>query len=137
MNKGSRKQGDLARRSPTQSLDHTANRRPQREPLPLSTVRYPLMRTVLGDRMSPRIRPPAGAFQPSRASPAAVVRGSTRARSTAKRLSSPFLQSTLLMQSVPERAMVCARRHIRREVLFATKRTGGKGARRPRSKVRC
>jgi len=136
MSKGSRNKGDLARRSPTQSLDHTANGRPNWEPVPLSPVRNPLMRTVLGD--TAQRRSPSLPVKPAaRRSPTVAVRAS--GRSSQRQIKSPFLNATLLTPQLSQRAMLCARRTIRREVLFAVKRTskGSSGSRRPRSKVGC
>lgn len=134
MRKGSRKSETRGRSS--YSLDHTVSRA-NREPIPTSTLT--LMRTVLGDSravtkqgQSPAKRAIAPAW---RRSPTVVVRAS--GRSSQRQIKSPFLNATMFTPQVTNRAMVCARRHIRREVLFATKRTNGSGAKRPRSKVRC
>lgn len=84
-----------------------------------------LMRTVLGDRISG-----------SRESPIVRSRASRRSR-----LVSPWEQVNFVSPQLTERAQICARRAIRREVLFAIKGTGkGSGARRrysEKSKVRC
>jgi len=132
-----------ARRFP-QSLGHTAGRsrdssasldaevfsfKPQ-------TVRSPLIRTVL---IEPEVLQPPPPRRGSQASPTAQSRAT--GRSSQKRVRSPFLNATMLTPELTERALVCARRGIRREVLFATKRTG-KGSQSPRrftfkSKMRC
>lgn len=100
-------------------LDHTA------EPSHSYNSTPPLMRTVLGDR-TPGLA--------TRSSP--VVRSRATGRS---RLVTPWEQVRLISPELTKRAMVCARRTIRREVLFATKATGkgSKSPRGPRSKVRC
>lgn len=103
----------------TEPLDHTA------EPSVLHHSTPPLMRTVLGDRL-------AG----TRQSPVVRSRASGRSRPV-----TPMQQVRLISPELTERAMVCARRSIRREVLFAIKGTG-RGAKSKRkysarSKVRC
>lgn len=95
-------------------------------------VRSPLIRTVLVDSVY-QPRPQRG--RPN--SPVAQARAT--GRSSDRRIRSPFLNATMLTPELTERALICARRGIRKEVLFATKRTG-KGAKSPkryRSKVRC
>lgn len=86
----------------------------------------PLMRTVSGDRLPG-----------SRSSPVTRARSSIRSRKLTPWESSGFVTPPMLS----ERSQVCARRSIRREVLFAIKATGrGSGGRRKRtehSKVRC
>lgn len=119
------------------SLDHTVSRR-DRGPLP-STVR-PLMRTVLGDTSRSRLvssKPPRALVRV--ASPAAVVRASGRSVSLQTKAASPFRQATFYKPMVPQRSLDCARRTIRREVLFATdrRRKGSGGGRRKQSKARC
>lgn len=113
-------------------LDHTVSPRQRtRGPEPLSTL--PLMRTVLGDSLRGVTKQAPKA--PLRRSPTVVVRAT--GRSTDRQIKSPFLNATMFTPELTNRAMECARRHIRREVLFATKRTNGSGAKRRRSKVRC
>lgn len=85
----------------------------------------PLMRTVPGDRIPG-----------SRSSPLARSRASIRSRAV-----TPWEQARLLSPQLTARALICARRSIRREVLFAIKGTG-KGAKARRNytkstKVRC
>lgn len=133
-----------ARRITTQSLGHTAGRSLGRiEPLRLgpppeavyrSPVRSPLIRTVL-------IEPARGYQSPPQRgrpnSPLVPVRAT--GRSSDRRTRSPFLNATMLTPELTERALICARRNIRKEVLFANRQTG-KGARSPKrtpSKVRC
>lgn len=123
------------------SLGHTAgpsldfepmHRLPRTRQAFSSSVRSPLIRTVLIDsRYQPR--PQRG--RPN--SPVAPARAT--GRSSDRQTRSPFLNATLLTPELTERALICARRGIRREVLFASKRTG-KGAKSPKrkfSKVRC
>lgn len=100
-------------------LDHTA------EPSFSDHSTRTLMRTVLGDR-TPGL---ASRFSP-------VVRSRATGRS---RVVTPWEQVRLISPQLTNRAMVCARRTIRREVLFALKGTGkgSKSPRRPKSKVRC
>lgn len=131
----------VARWSNTQSLGHTATTRPDSVRPSRLTVRPTLMRTVLGDT-TPRGVAPNKALRmvprPSLVrSPTVAVRASGRSSQT--RVQSPFRNAVLETPQLTQRAMVCARRHIRKEVLFALKRTakGSSGARRPRSKVRC
>lgn len=94
-----------------------------------ATVRS-LIRTVLPERGWP--------VRPSRLrSPLVPVRASMRSSGKAAR--SPFLNATTVTPQLAERAITCAKRTIRREVLFATRRTGAGSAspRRPKSKVKC
>lgn len=135
----SRRASQVARRDYPQPLGHTATT--ARRPLldwakPIST--RTLMRTVLDDRSSRSRSSSFPSLQtrfPSQRSPAVVVRASGRSSQRAAR--SPFLNATFYSPGLTERSMVCARRHIRKEVLFALKRTNGKGSRGRRSKVRC
>lgn len=100
-------------------LDHTAELSDSYHSTPA------LMRTVLGDRT---------AGLATRSSP--VVRSRATGRS---RLVTPWEQARFISPQLTNRAMVCARRSIRREVLFAIKGTGkgSKAKRGPRSSVRC
>lgn len=134
MRKGSRKRETRGQSSTT--LDHTVSPRRPADREPVSTVRSTLMRTVLGDRspraMSPS-RPPASLrLKPS---PTLAVRSS--GRSYGAKAKSPFLNATLLTPEITQRAMTCARRAIRREVLFAKRGLSGGSPKRHRSKVRC
>lgn len=132
------------RQTPSPSLGHTVgsrNRLDRATPVSLADireafsgpVRTPLIRTVLE---IPDFQP----TPPRRSTPrSVVVQARATGRSSDKAIRSPFLNATMVTPELTERAMLCARRGIRREVLFATKRTG-KGARSPRrkpSKVRC
>lgn len=104
------------------------------------TVRPTLMRTVLGDTTRSRVvsfKPPAALRRV--ASPTAVVRASARSLSLQTKAASPFRQATFYKPEVAKRALDCARRSIRREVLFAIdrRRKGSGGGRRKQSKVRC
>jgi len=131
---------------PTTALDHTASR--YRDPLQGlladdyppesggffdSPVR-PLIRTVLEIPSTPYQAPPR---RGKRASPTVAVRATFR--STDKAVRSPFLNATAITPQLTERAILCAKRNIRREVIFATKATGrgSKAPRRFRSKVKC
>lgn len=105
---------------------------------PDSPVRYPLIRTVPVERaFVPSYTPRLRAVGVS--SPAVAVRATGRSSDRAYR--NPMLQATGITPELTERAIVCARRTIRREVLFASKRTG-KGSHSPKrytlnSKKRC
>lgn len=90
----------------------------------------PLIRTVLA-------QPAPQRFRKRTQSPLVPVRASMRSFGKATR--SPFLNATLVTPQLADRAIVCAKRNIRREVLFAIRRTGkGSGSpRRPKSKVKC
>lgn len=123
-----------------QSLDHTVGLRRRHyvsdwEPIPLTPtpVRSPLIRTVLEIPAPPQPPPRRG----SRRSPVVQVRATFR--SSDRQTRSPFLNATAVTPELTERAIICAKRTIRREVLFANKQTG-KGAKAPKrnlSKVRC
>lgn len=117
---------DLPDYSPTASLDDL------REAFSISTVR-PLIRTVLPEPERFQSPPRRG----KRQSPTLPVRASFRSSDRASR--SPFLTATAVTPQLTERALHCAQRGIRREVLFATKSTGkgAKSPRRQRSKTRC
>lgn len=111
----------LARPTP---LDYPASS-PRREPWRESNSTRPLMRTVLSDRNSG-----------SRHSPTARVRATMRSRPVTL-----WEQTNLMHPELTARSFTCARRTIRREVLFALKGTG-KGAKAQRkftakSKMRC
>lgn len=102
-------------------LDHPADTLRARNSTP------PLMRTVSGDRITG-----------TRQSP--VVR--SRATYRSRRITPAEGFKTLSSPQLTERSQVCARRSIRREVLFAIKATGrgsgsGKRRRTPTSKMRC
>lgn len=125
--------------TPSKSLGHTVDRLrfggfdADAEEAFTAPVRSPLIRTVLEIPSSSQPPPRRGL----RSSPVVAVRAT--GRSSQKRVRSPFLNATTLTPQLTERAIICAKRTIRREVLFARKRTG-KGARSPRrrpSKVRC
>ncbi|UOF80429.1 hypothetical protein [Microviridae sp.] len=128
------------RRSPFQSLGHTVGPRSvfeADEPPAFgggfsSPVRSPLIRTVLEIPFQPK--------PPRRSTPRSpVAQARATGRSNDRRTRSPFLNATMVTPELTERAMICARRGIRREVLFATKRTG-KGAKSPKrykSKLKC
>lgn len=131
-----------ARHFSTTPLGHTAGRFSEpdlatEEPafggfFPTPTVR-PLIRTVLVEPAPYQPPPRRG----KRQSPTVAVRATFR--STDRSTRSPFLNATMVSPQLTERAILCAKRNIRREVIFATKRTG-KGASAPRrkpSKVRC
>lgn len=96
-------------------------------------VRSPLIRTVLEIPQGFQPKPRRGVRQ------SVVVQSRATGRSSDRRTRSPFLNATMVTPQLTERALICAKRMIRKEVLFATKRTG-KGAQSPRkspSKVRC
>jgi hypothetical protein len=129
---------------PLSPLDHTASRfhgdlfsddsvslADIREAFSIPTVR-PLIRTVLVER-EPFSSPP----RKRTASPQVPVRATFR--SSDRQTRSPFLNATTLSPQLTERAILCAKRGIRREVIFATKSTGAgaKAPRRNRSKTRC
>lgn len=140
-NKRSRGQTSWLTRPSTPALGHTVSRYrdlPTAQSLDDIVEAFsnpsasPLIRTVLVDSN----------YQPAprrgiRASP--VVRSRATGRSSQRRVRSPFLNATTLTPQLTERAILCAKRTIRREVLFAVKRTGrgARSPRRPRSKVRC
>lgn len=144
-NKRRRKSTSWSARQITYPLDHTADS--YGEPLDFAesaslpefgeafsrpTVR-PLIRTVLVERPPFQSPPRRG----KRQSPLVQVRATIR--SSDKAIRSPFGNATMITPELATRAIVCAKRNIRREVLFATKSTG-KGAKAPRknrSKVRC
>lgn len=135
----------LARPTST-ALDHTASRyapalsdyypaslEELREAFSLPTVRS-LIRTVLPEPV-PRFQAPPR--RGKRLSPAVAVRATMRSSDRAVR--SPFQNATMVTPDLTSRAILCAKRSIRREVIFATKSTG-KGSRAPRrkrSKVKC
>lgn len=139
--KTARKRADTLRLTrhtslPQKSLGHTVSRsRAFYEPFSpfgLPPPVRPLIRTVLVD--SDFQTPPRS---PGVSSP--LVRSRATGRSSDRKVRSPFLNATMLMPELTERAVVCARRGIRREVLFAIRKTG-KGSRSPRRKrssVRC
>ena len=131
MSKGSRRSRET--RWLAQPLGHTVSRRRPWDPIP--TVRSTLMRTVLGDttdyRGSPNTRPNMLRVR----SPVVAVRAT--GRSSDRQVRSPFLNATMVTPQLTARSLICARRSIRREVLFATKRTNGSGAKKTRSKVGC
>lgn len=130
----------LARRSPL-SLGHTASPASNvtRRTLPdfgegfLSPTVRPLIRTVLVER-EPFNPPPRRTIRNS-----PTVQSRATGRSNNRKVRSPFLTAQGITPLLTERAIICAKRTIRREVLFATKRSGrgAKSPRRPRSKVRC
>lgn len=96
-------------------------------------VRSPLIRTVRIER-EPFYAPPRSG---KRQSPTLAVRATFRSSDAPIR--SPFKGATMVTPELTQRALECARRGIRREVLFATKRTG-KGSVSPKkrySKTRC
>lgn len=99
----------------------------------LRPVRSPLIRTVLVD--SSYQPPPRHRGSPR--SPTVQVRAT--GRSSDVKLRSPFLNAQTITPELTERAIICAKRTIRREVLFASKKTGkgAKSPRKPQSKVRC
>lgn len=102
------------------------------QPVPVRGTVRPLIRTVLVERSSPAPR-----LRGLRPSP--VLRSRASARSSQVRVRSPFLNATMVSPELTRRSVECAKRGIRREVLFALRRTG-KGARSPRrspSKWRC
>jgi len=103
------------------------------ESIPSRIPVRPLIRTVLEN--SEDFQPPPR--RGKRQSPTVAVRATFRSSGKATR--SPFLNATMVTPELTERAIICAKRNIRKEVLFATKRTG-KGSRstkRTPSKVRC
>ena len=144
-NRTRRTSGWPTRQTPFPSLGHTVGSRSRLDFEPSDSpadtfggafsrpVRTPLIRTVLE---IPDFQPPP----PRRSTPASpAVRSRATGRSSDRRTRSPFLNATMVTPELTERAMICARRGIRREVLFATKRTG-KGAKSPKrkpSKTRC
>lgn len=124
---------------PPQALGHTVSRfRDSDETsdfgyLP-SLVRSPLIRTVLVNPAPPSPR----RFQGNR-KPSPILQSRATGRSSDRQTRSPFLNATMLTPELTFRAVHCAQRTIRREVLFARKKTG-KGSQSPkrtRSKVRC
>lgn len=140
-NRGRGSQARLARPYP---LDHTASRSRAPDlpswddespsdfeglfrPIPVR----PLIRTVRIDSAPPQPR------LVKRQSPLVQVRATMRSSDRAAR--SPFLNATAVTPQLADRAILCAKRTIRREVIFANRKTGkGSGApRRKRSKVKC
>lgn len=150
-NRRRRSQSRLAR--PPSALDHTASRfggpvldfdLPDYPSVSLDDLREAfsvsnpsqvrtLIRTVLPEPERSRSIKPRKRTQ----SPTLPVRATFR--SSDRVVKSPFLIATGNTPQLPERAIHCAKRGIRREVLFATKSTGqgAKSPRRKRSKVRC
>lgn len=137
MAKGSRSrpnQADLARRdkSHPEALGQTA-RSPGYRPAPLPSA-FTLIRTVLAEPAPGFVSPPR---RGKPRSPLVSVRATDRSSDyQAKRFT---WNPTALHPELTQRSIHCARRGIRREVLFATRRTG-KGAKAPRrrqSKTRC
>lgn len=103
------------------ALDSTVLRRTR-------TVRRPLIRTVLSDT---KLVPPA---LRRRHTPDLPVRAATWLPS----IDRPWPEWSTPTDRQLTRAETCARRHIRREVLFAMGRTNGQGGRgKPKSNVRC
>lgn len=98
---------------------------------PYRTVRAALMRTVRTDttfRQSTHPKPPR------RHSPDVPNRAFARMSSW----NTPWPELPVLGHTPFNRAVTCARRAIRREVLFATERTNGSGSKgKPKSKVSC
>lgn len=129
-------------RRPSLSLGHTVDRfRRDSEPYQPLPIRQgffthsasPLIRTVL-----PEPAPPVRLF-PKPGIRSALIRTRATGRSSDRVTRSPFNQAVMLSPELTQRAIICAKRTIRKEVLFATKRTG-KGSKSPRrspSKVRC
>lgn len=135
MSKGG-KRSRSTRPSTTRALDHTVDRASRRSQRHSTT---PLMRTVLSDTGSgpwPRAVTP-NRIKPALRSPTVMVRASDRSSVLARKMQSPFLQATAVNVSIPARSIECARRNIRREVLFARKGLSGSSPKRKRSKVRC
>lgn len=97
----------------------------------------PLIRTVLENPSTP---PNPNKIRPRRFSPqSSTLQSRATGRSSDRPIRSPFLNATMVTPQLAERAIQCAKRGIRREVLFATRNTG-KGAlspRKPPSKWRC
>lgn len=125
---------DLARRNPTKSLGYTAQS--GFRAVPLSKPQYaPLMRTVLGDTVTTR---PASIHRGRMFSPSLPVRASGRVQGRDKLVSLEYPLGQVPVE-MPRRAVECAKRQIRREVLFATDRTsrGSRSPRRPKSNWRC
>lgn len=137
-NRRSRYSYGPARRTLTKSLDHTAGpprafswlSDPGLDPVFHRSVRTPLIRTVLPEP----VRVPQ---RSQRSSP--VVSSRATGRSSDVQVRSPFRGAVFLTPQLTERAIACAKRGIRREVLFATKRTakGSGSPRKPPSKWRC
>lgn len=91
------------------------------------TVRPVLMRTVLRDTS-----------RPNRRSPDVPVRALARLKSVNPYMAMLERSWPAFSESSLQRASHCARRSIRREVLFATRQTNGAGSRgRPKSKEKC
>lgn len=137
-NRDRRIQDRLARHSP--ALVHPASRPPVasgpsddfRPLVYRPPVRTPLIRTVLEIPAPP---PP-----PRRSTPRSpVLSARATGRSSDRKARSPFFTATGITPELTNRAIVCAGRTIRREVLFARKQTGkgSKSPRRYRSKVKC
>lgn len=128
--------------SPT--LDHTASRYPRRlsdyQPVSLADIREAFSLVSDDSQVRPLIRtvlPEPAPFRKMRQSPTRPVRATFRSSDRATR--SPFLNATTVTPQLTERALECASRTIRKEVLFAKRKTG-KGSRAPRrnrSKVKC
>ncbi|QXP44149.1 MAG: hypothetical protein [Arizlama microvirus] len=132
----------LTRQSPNPSLGHTVSRlfgggfsTPDDPPdltYPTGKVRTPLIRTVL--------EIPAPPNPPRRSTPRSpVLSARATGRSSDRKARSSFLTAQGITPELTNRAIVCASRTIRREVLFARKQTGkgSKSPRRYRSKVKC
>lgn len=97
-------------------------------------VRTPLIRTVLIERGSENF-----SHYPDSRLPSPVASERATGRSSDRQTRSPFLNATMVTPQLSERALVCARRGIRREVLFAKRRTGkgSRSPRKPKSKWSC
>lgn len=128
--------------SPT--LDHTASRYSRRlsdyEPVSLADIREAFSMPQTGAQYDPLIHtvlPEPAPFRKMRPSPTRPVRATFRSSDRATR--SPFLNATTVTPQLTERALECASRTIRKEVLFAKRKTGkgSKAPRRQRSKVKC
>lgn len=135
MSKGGKRSRSTRATSPS-TLDHTVDRASRR---PYGRSTPTLMRTALSDTGP---MPSIGSvrlpdIKPGIRSPTVVVRASGRSRRIQAKMRSPFLQATMHQVAIPERSFVCARRAIRREVLFARKGLSGSSPKRRRSHVRC
>lgn len=96
----------------------------------LSTVRAPLMRTVLRDTTSRNFN--------RRRSPDVPARALARMKSLMAYQADLAKSWPAFSESSLQRAQICARRSIRREVLLALGRGNGRGSRgRPKSKEKC
>lgn len=94
-----------------------------------STVRPPLMRTVFTDTTS-RWSPPS-----RRRSPDLPNRALARMQSWTTHPNPVLVED---VQAPRHRALVCARRSIRREVLLALRQGNGAGSRnKPKDKIKC